>query len=50
MTYDVPFRHMQAIDPSSLTTITATLHAINRAMPNLNSPDGTNVEPDFLSV
>ena len=32
MTYDVPFRHMQAIDPSSLTTITATLHALNRAM------------------
>lgn len=32
MTYDVPFRHMQAIDPSSLNTITTTLHALNRAM------------------
>lgn len=43
MTYDVPFRHMQAIDPSSLTTITATLHAINRAMEDCRI---AGVDPD----
>jgi hypothetical protein len=43
MTYDVPFRHMQAIDPSSLTTITATLHALNRAMEDCRN---AGVDPD----
>jgi hypothetical protein len=32
MIYDVPFRHQQALDPSSLTTIAATLHALNRGI------------------
>jgi hypothetical protein len=32
MIYDVPFRHQQALDPSALTTVTATLHAIERAV------------------
>ena len=32
MPYDVAFRHEQALDPSSLTTIGTTLHAITRAI------------------
>lgn len=32
MTYDVAFRHSQALDPSALTTIAATLHAIGAAI------------------
>jgi hypothetical protein len=32
MSYDVPFRHHQALDPSALTSLTAVLHAINRGI------------------
>ncbi len=32
MSYDVAFRHAQALDPSALTTIAATLHAIDAAI------------------
>jgi hypothetical protein len=32
MIYDVPFRHQQALDPSALTTVVATLHAIGKAV------------------
>jgi len=32
MIYDVPFRHQQALDPSGLTTVIATLHAIEKAV------------------
>ncbi len=32
MPHDVAFRHQQALDPSALTTIAATLHAIRRAV------------------
>lgn len=32
MPYDVAFRHEQALDPSALTTIGTTLHAITRAI------------------
>jgi hypothetical protein len=32
MIYDVPFRHQQALDPSALSTITTTLHAIEKAL------------------
>lgn len=32
MSYDVPFRHHQALDPSALTSLTAALHAINRGI------------------
>lgn len=32
MPYDVAFRHQQAIDPSALVTIGASLHAITRAI------------------
>lgn len=32
MTCDVAFRHAQALDPSALTTIAATLHAIRAAI------------------
>ena len=32
MIYDVPFRHQQALDPSALTTVHTTLHAIEKAI------------------
>lgn len=32
MIYDVPFRHQQALDPSGLSNISTTLHAIEKAM------------------
>lgn len=32
MTYDVAFRHQQALDPSALTTLAAALHAIGAAV------------------
>ncbi|PUE89118.1 hypothetical protein, partial [Xanthomonas hortorum] len=32
MTYDVAMRHQQALDPSALTTMAATLHAIGAAI------------------
>ena len=32
MTYDVPLRHQQALDPSSLTTIAATFHALGKGI------------------
>ena len=32
MIYDVPFRHEQALDPSALTTVIATLHAMGKAV------------------
>ena len=32
MIYDVPFRHQQALDPTALSTITTTLHAIEKAL------------------
>ncbi|MEG3168094.1 hypothetical protein U1737_07815 [Sphingomonas sp. LB3N6] len=32
MIYDVPFRHQQALDPSALTTVVATLHAMGKAV------------------
>ena len=32
MNYDVAMRHQQALDPSALTTMAATLHAIGAAI------------------
>lgn len=32
MSYDVPFRHNQALDPSALVTVGTTLHAIRAAI------------------
>ena len=32
MPYDVAFRHQQALDPSALSTVTAGLHALTRAI------------------
>jgi hypothetical protein len=32
MIYDVPFRHQQALDPSALDTVLATVHAINKGI------------------
>jgi hypothetical protein len=43
MIYDVPFRHQQALDPSALTTVTATLHAIGKALKDCRN---AGVSPD----
>ncbi|WP_242121382.1 hypothetical protein [Sphingomonas lacusdianchii] len=32
MIYDVPFRHQQALDPSALTNVLTTLHAITKGV------------------
>jgi hypothetical protein len=43
MIYDVPFRHQQALDPSALTTVTATLRAIGKAVEDCRN---AGVSPD----
>lgn len=45
MIYDVPFRHQQALDPSALTTVTATLHAIQKAVEDCRNA-GVSPESD----
>lgn len=45
MTYDVAFRHQQALDPSALTTITTALHAIQAAITDCRNA-GKDVETD----
>jgi hypothetical protein len=45
MTFDVTFRHQQALDPSALTTITATLHAITAAITDCRNA-GKDIEQD----
>jgi len=45
MIYDVPFRHQQALDPSALTTVTATLHAIGKAIEDCHNA-GVSTESD----
>lgn len=45
MTYDVAMRHQQALDPSALTTIDATLHAIGAAITDCRNA-GKNMESD----
>lgn len=32
MIYDVPFRYQQALDPSALTNVLTTLHAITKGV------------------
>jgi len=44
MTYDVPFRHLQALDPSGLTTIAATLHALTKGMEDCRV---AGVDPEY---
>lgn len=44
MIYDVPFRHQQALDPSSLTTIAATLHALARGIEDCRN---AGVDPEY---
>lgn len=44
MIYDVPFRHQQALDPSSLTTIAATLHALTRGIEDCRN---AGVDPEY---
>lgn len=43
MIYDVTYRHVQALDPSALSTITTTLHAIGRAVEDCRRAGG---DPD----
>jgi hypothetical protein len=43
MNHDVPFRHQQALDPSALTTVTATLRAIGKAVEDCRN---SGVSPD----
>ena len=45
MSYDVAFRHQQALDPSALATITAALHAITTAIDDCRNA-GKNAETD----
>lgn len=45
MTFDVAFRHQQALDPSALTTIGSTLHAISKAMDDCRNA-GVSAEED----
>ncbi len=45
MIYDVPFRHQQALDPSALTTVTATLPAIEKAVEDCRNA-GVSPESD----
>ena len=43
MIYDIPLRHQQALDPSALTTIQTTLHAIEQAIGDCRN---AGVQPD----
>lgn len=45
MAYDVAFRHQQALDPSSLSTIEASLHAIGNAIADCRTA-GRTAETD----
>ncbi len=45
MPYDVAFRHQQALDPSALTTIAATLHALEAAIQDCRNA-GKDLESD----
>ena len=45
MPYDVAFRHAQALDPSALTTMIATIHAIESAMTDCRNA-GVNADTD----
>lgn len=49
MPYDVAFRHQQALDPSALTTITAGLHALTRAIDDCRNA-GVDHESDAAVV
>jgi hypothetical protein len=51
MSYDVPFRHHQALDPSALTSITAALHAINRGIEDCRVAGvATDSDPAILLI
>ncbi|MDF0491502.1 hypothetical protein PX554_25625 [Sphingomonas sp. H39-1-10] len=45
MHYDVAFRHQQALDPSALTTIATTLHAVEAAITDCRNA-GKDLEDD----
>ena len=49
MTYDVAFRHQQALDPSALTKITTALHAIQAAITDCRN-SGKAVETDSAVI
>lgn len=49
MYYDVAMRHQQALDPSALTTIAATLHAIEAAITDCrNAGKTTETDPAVI--
>lgn len=49
MHYDVAMRHQQALDPSALTTIAATLHAIGAAITDCrNAGKDTETDPAVI--
>ena len=45
MSFDVAFRHQQALDPSALITIGTTLHALSKAMEDCRNA-GVDAEND----
>lgn len=45
MTFDVALRHQQALDPSALTSISTTLHALTKAMEDCRNA-GVSAEED----
>ena len=45
MSYDIAFRHLQALDPSALTTLQAALHAIDAAITDCRNA-GKDIETD----
>lgn len=45
MSYDIAFRHLQALDPSAFTTITTALHALDAAVLDCRNA-GKDVETD----
>lgn len=49
MTFDLAFRHQQALDPSALTTIASTLHAITKAVDDCRNA-GIDPEKDAAVI
>lgn len=50
MIHDLPFRHQQALDPSSLTTLAACLHAITRGIEDCRNAGGDPASDPAISL
>ncbi|ASY46579.1 hypothetical protein CJD35_19065 (plasmid) [Sphingobium xenophagum] len=49
MSYDVAFRHQQALDPSALSSVTTTLHAIGAAITDCrNAGKDAEIDPAVI--